>query len=187
MVSYGDHALNSWRRVLVGTPHCLPLPLSIEHQGVSKMTDVNRTTHRMPRGRQTIRKGGSLLGFHGPVSRRIKLWTADAKSDPTLAALERAYFSALDAVDRMEERSQRNAANGRLTQDGLKADATQFARNDLLPALDRARDTISRAKGELAERRAKLSYQHGDEIDELEEAIAAAESAVEAAYEEVRL
>ena len=69
------------------------------------MTDVNRPTERMPRRRQTIRRSGSLLGFHGPVSRRIKLWTVDAKSDPTLGALERAYFTALEAVDRIEERT----------------------------------------------------------------------------------
>jgi hypothetical protein len=41
-------------------------------------------------------------------------------------------------------------------------------------------------KAEVAARRAKPK-QHVDEISELEEAIAAAESAVEAAYEEVRL
>jgi hypothetical protein len=70
-----------------------------------QMTDVNRPTERMPRHRQTIRRSGSLLGFHGPVSRRIKLWTVDAKSDPTLGALERAYFTALEAVHRIEERT----------------------------------------------------------------------------------
>jgi hypothetical protein len=150
------------------------------------MTDVNRS-NRMPRGRQTIRKSGSLLGFHGPVSRRIKLWTADAKSDPILAALERAYFTALDVVDRLEDRNQTYAANGRLTQEGMKADAFQFARNHLLPALDRGRETISRAKAEVVARRAKPKHQHVDEISELEEAIAAAESAVDAAYEEVRI
>src|SRR5438067_13732082 len=103
------------------------------------MTDMS-TTNRMPTGRQTIRKNGSLLGYHGPISRRIKLWTVDVKSDPTLTSLEGAYFSALDVVDGMEKRSQRNAANGRLTEEGRKADALQFARNDLLPRLDRARE-----------------------------------------------
>jgi hypothetical protein len=144
------------------------------------MTDVNRPTQRMPKGRLTISKGGSLLGYHGPVSRRIKLWTADAKSDPTVGKLEGAYFTALRAVDRMEERREKNVASGRLTEEGMKADALQFARNDLLPALDRARETINRAKGELADRKAKLASRH-----DLEEAIASAESAVEAAHEEV--
>jgi hypothetical protein len=134
----------------------------------------------------TIRKGGSLLGYHGPVSRRIKLWTADPKPNTTVAQLERAYFKALECVDRMENRQQTNVSNGRLTQEGMKADALQFASSDLLPALDRARETISRAKAELADCRVKLRHQHADEVDELEEAIAAAESAVEAAYGEVR-
>src|SRR6188472_4405027 len=80
----------------------------------------------------------------------------------------------------------RSRACGRLTQEGIKADASQFARNDLLPALDRARAIISRAKAEVVARRTKPKHQHVDEISELEEAIAAAESAVEAAYEEVR-
>ena len=60
---------------------------------------------KLPRGRQTIRKSGSLLGFHGPVSRRIKLWTADANHNTTIAQLERAYFAALESVDRFDERS----------------------------------------------------------------------------------
>jgi hypothetical protein len=43
---------------------------------------------RIPKGRQTIRKGGSLTGNHGPVSRPIKLWTLDAKPNTMLARLE---------------------------------------------------------------------------------------------------
>ena len=151
------------------------------------MTDVNRSTHRMPRGRQTIRKGGSLLGFHGPVSRRIKLWTADSKPNTIIAELERAYFAALESVDRIEERIRRNAASGKLTPEGMKADVHQFALNDLLPALHRGRQSISKAKAELADRKAKLASRQDGEIDELEEAIAAAELAVEAAREEIRV
>jgi hypothetical protein len=151
------------------------------------MTDVNRTAHRMPRGRQTIRKGGSLLGFHGPVSRRIKLWTLEPNSSGTLAQLERIYFAALAAVDQFEERIEKTAASGKLTQEGMKADAQEFAQKDLLPTLDRARETIRMAKRELADRKANLASRNDPEVDELEEAIAAAESAVEAACEEIRV
>ncbi|HEY8442609.1 MAG TPA: hypothetical protein VIK79_14340 [Xanthobacteraceae bacterium] len=63
---------------------------------------------------------------------------------------------------------------------------TQFARNDLLPALDRAQETINRAKAEVGDRRTKLNHHHVREINEFQEAIAAAESAVDVAYEEVR-
>jgi hypothetical protein len=155
---------------------------------------------KLPRGRQTIRKGGSLLGFHGPVSRRIKLWTIDSKPNTTVAQLERAYFEALESVDRFEERSRRNSASGKFTPEGMKADALQFAQNDLLPGLNRTLQTISKAQTELAECKATLKHQDPDklyasrrdfadsaEIDELEEAIAAVESAVEAAREEVRV
>ena len=93
------------------------------------MTDTNRPGPRMPRGRQTIRKSGSLSGFFGPASKRIKLWEFDAKPNTTLAELERAYFAALESVDRIEERSRRNAA-GTLTPDGAKADVLRFARSD---------------------------------------------------------
>jgi hypothetical protein len=147
----------------------------------------------MPRGRQTIRKGGSLLGFHGPVSRRIKLWTSDPKPNTTVALLEPAYFTALATVDRLEDYSRSTAANGKFTPEGAKSAALQFARRDLLPELHRARESISRAKIELAERKAKIPPNKLGasatiaEIDELDEAIAAAESAVEAAREEVRV
>ena len=153
------------------------------------------SSKKLPRGRQTIRRSGSLMGFHGPVSRRIKLWTTDSKPNTTLAQLESAYFAALATVDQMEELSRRNAASGKFTPEGMKADALQFALNDLLPELHRALQTINRAKAELAERKAKVNHQEGDngarhgfsEIDELEEAIAAAESAVQAAHEELRV
>jgi hypothetical protein len=151
------------------------------------MTDTNRPMPRMPRGRQTIRRGGSLLGFHGPVSRRIKLWTTDPKPNTTLAQLERAYFEALESVERMEERSRRSVGSGKFTADGAKGDVLKFAVNELLPELQRARQLIGGAKAELAERKAKLSAGHDGEKDELEEAIAAAESAVEAAREEIRV
>src|SRR5262249_14178545 len=149
---------------------------------------------------QTIRKSGSLSGFHGPASKPIKLWTFDAKPNSTVSELERAYFVALDSVDRIEECNRITAATGKLTPEGAKADALQFARSDLLPGLHRAWESITRAKLELAQRKAKLSgkldasrrgislgelkEQHAaeiDQVDELEEAIAAAESAVEAA------
>jgi hypothetical protein len=113
------------------------------------MIDVNRPTYRMPRGRQTIRKTGSLLGFHGPVSRRIKLWTFDTKPDTTLARLEHAYFTALETVDQIEERSRINAESTKLTSEGMKADVLQFAVKLLLPELQRARESISGPKRSL--------------------------------------
>ena len=123
---------------------------------------MNRdVTKNLPRGRQTIRKNGSLLGFHGPVSRRIKLFTADANHNTTIAQLERAYFAALESVDLLDERVRQDAASGRFTSAGMKADALQFALHDLLPRLHSALETIARAKTELAERKTKVD-QHAD-------------------------
>ena len=70
---------------------------------------------RIPKGRQTIRKGGSLTGMHGPVSRPVKLWPFESKPNTTLATLEAAYMSGLDAVDRIEARTRSNAASGKFT------------------------------------------------------------------------
>ena len=58
-----------------------------------------------PRGRQTIRKGGSLTGANGPVSRPMKLWEFEPKPNTTLAKLEAAYMAGVEAVDRVEERA----------------------------------------------------------------------------------
>ena len=44
---------------------------------------------KIPKGRPTIRKGGSLTGMHGPVSRPVKLWTFNAKPNTTLAGWKR--------------------------------------------------------------------------------------------------
>jgi hypothetical protein len=57
----------------------------------------------------------------------------------------------------------------------------------LLSGLQRSRQTISRARAELADRKAKLPSGRDPEVYELEKAIAAAESAVDAACEEIRL
>ena len=58
-----------------------------------------------PKGRQTIRKGGSLTGANGPMSRPMKLWAFESKPNTTLAKLEAAYLAGVEAVDRVEERA----------------------------------------------------------------------------------
>ena len=93
---------------------------------------------RTPKGRQTIRKGGSLTGMHGPVSRPIKLWAFSTKPNTTLARLEAAYMSGFDAVDQIEARTRSGAASGRFTAEGVKDDALKFAMSNLIPNLHRA-------------------------------------------------
>ena len=120
---------------------------------------------KIPKGRQTIRKGGSLTGNHGPVSRPVKLWTFNSKPNTTLARLETAYMSGLDAVDRIEARTRSNAASGKFTPEGVKDDALKFALGDLVPSLHRARTTIKKAKAEVAERKSKLKVEGPDKSD----------------------
>ena len=120
---------------------------------------------KIPKGRQTIRKGGSLTGTHGPVSRPIKLWPFNSKPNTTLARLEAAYMAGLDAVDRIEARTRSNAASGKFTSEGVKDDALKFALSDLVPSLHRARTTIKKAKAEVAERKSKLKVEGPDKSD----------------------
>lgn len=120
---------------------------------------------KMPKGRQTIRKGGSLTGLHGPVSRPIKLWPFNAKPNTMLARLETAYMTGLDAVDRIEERTRNNTTSGKFTPNGVKDDALKFALKELVPDLHRARMTIQKAKVEVAERKGKLKVAGPDKSD----------------------
>jgi hypothetical protein len=120
---------------------------------------------KIPKGRPQIRKGGSLTGMHGPVSRPIKLWPFDAKPNTIFARLETAYMSGLDAVDRIEAHTRSNAASGKLTPEGVKDDALKFALGDLVPSLHRARMTIKKAKAEVGERKSKLKIEEPDKSD----------------------
>src|SRR5262245_30618740 len=120
---------------------------------------------KIPKGRTTIRKSGSLTGLHGQKSRAIRLWPFEAKPNTTLARLEVAYMAGLDAVDQIEGRTRSSAASGRFTADGVKDDALKYAMSDLIPGLDRARTTIRKAKTEVAERRSKLKIEGPDKSD----------------------
>ena len=120
---------------------------------------------KIPKGRPQIRKGGSLTGMHGPVSRPIRLWTFDAKPNTLLARLETAYMTGLDAVDRIEARTRSNAASGKLTSEGVKDDTLKYALSDLVPSLHKARTTIKKAKAEVADRKSKLKVEGPDKSD----------------------
>src|SRR5262245_55561556 len=120
---------------------------------------------KIPKGRTTIRRSGSLTGLHGQKSRAIRLWPFEAKPNTTLARLEVAYMTGLDAVDRIEECTRSSTASGRFTPDGVKDDALKYAMSDLIPALHRARTTIRKAKTEVAERRSKLKIEGPDKSD----------------------
>lgn len=64
----------------------------------------------MPKGRQKIRRtdaphlpGDPTRPVDGRDNRRVRLWDFEAKPGSTLAKLETAYLSALDAVDAVAE------------------------------------------------------------------------------------
>ena len=120
---------------------------------------------KIPKGRSTIRKGGSLTGMHGPKSRPIKLWPFGPKPNTTIERLEQAYMTGLDAVDQVEEHTRKSTASGKLTAGGVKDEALQFAINNLVPNFFRARSTIKKAKAEVAERKSKLKVDGPDKSD----------------------
>jgi hypothetical protein len=99
------------------------------------------------------------------VSRPIKLWPFNSKPNTTIARLEHAYITGLDAVDQIEARTRSSAASGKLTEDGVKDDALKFAMSNLIPNLHRARTTIKKAKAEVAERKSKLKVEGPDKSD----------------------
>lgn len=120
---------------------------------------------RTPKGRNTIRKNGSLTGATGQTSRLIKRWRFSPKPNTLLARLEAAYMSGLDAVDRIEERTRSNTTSGKFTREGARDDVLNHALNNLIPDLHKARMTIKRAKAEIAERRSKLKVEGPDKAD----------------------
>jgi hypothetical protein len=118
------------------------------------------------KGRNTIRAGRFVTdAATGQTSRMIKRWRFEPKPDTTLARLEVAYLSSLDAVDRVEARAASNKTGGKFTRDGARDDVLNFALNSLIPDLHKARLTIKRAKAEVAERRSKLKIEGPDPSD----------------------
>jgi hypothetical protein len=119
-------------------------------------------TDFQPKGRRHIRK--ALVGTD-KNSRHIGLWDIPAEPGSILASLEAAYLSGIEAVDRIEARKAANATSGKFTEAGAVDDARQFALENLVGPLHRARTTVAKAKAELAERRAKLTLQAPDKTD----------------------
>jgi hypothetical protein len=117
------------------------------------------------KGRNTIRRNGSATGATGQTSRIIKRWRSNAEPNTLLARLEAAYMAGLDAVDRIEERTQNNKTSGKFTREGARDDVLNHALNSLIPDLHKARLTIKRAKAEVAERKSKLKIEGPDPSD----------------------
>jgi len=117
------------------------------------------------KGRNTIRKNGSVTGATGQTSRMIKRWRFSPEPNTLLARLEAAYMSGLEAVDRIEARATTNKTNGKFTRDGSRDDVLNYALNGLIPDLHKARLTIKKAKAEVAERKSKLKIEGPDPSD----------------------
>jgi hypothetical protein len=117
------------------------------------------------KGRNTIRKNGSVTGATGQTSRMIKRLNSNTSKSALVAQLEAAYWVGLQSVDLVEERSRANRTNGKFTREGARDNVLNYALHELVPNLHKARMTIKRAKAEVAERKSKLKIEGPDPSD----------------------
>jgi hypothetical protein len=114
------------------------------------------------RSRVTIRRNPP--GNRTP--RYVEPWALpEAKDGTPLAKLERAFFSALEAVDAIETHKAEAVASKKFTDEGVIADALEFAASKLAPQLKRAKHVVDKAREELAAKRAKLTLKAADKTD----------------------
>jgi hypothetical protein len=110
----------------------------------------------MPKGRMTVRKSGG---------RATRLWEFADSTVPTIKKLEAAYLAGLHAMDRTEAKHATNKTDPRLTPDGVRDDLLKFVLADAVPALHTGRQTIAKARSEVAERKSKLKVKGPDPSD----------------------
>ena len=114
------------------------------------------------KGRRTIRKAPPGQNATGSY---VGLWDIQGKPGSTVHRLERVYLSALNSVDGIEARKAEALKSGRFTPDGARADALQFAAQQLSPVFHRGKHQIAAAKLEAAELRSKVKLQPTDKTD----------------------
>jgi hypothetical protein len=113
-------------------------------------------------------KGRHTIRAHTPSGREPRLvepWTLTPKEGTTLARLEAAYLSALEAVDAVEARKVAAEKSGTLTPSGVANDVLGFAASKLAPQLQKAKRAVERARAEASDRRAKLTLKKSDPSD----------------------
>jgi hypothetical protein len=114
------------------------------------------------KGRRTIRKAPPGQNATGSY---VGLWDIQGKPGSTVHRLEQVYLAALSGVDSIEARKAEALKSGRFTPEGARADALQFAAQQLSPVFHRGRHQIAAAKREAAELRSKVKLQPADKTD----------------------
>jgi hypothetical protein len=95
----------------------------------------------------------------------MPLWQFEAKPGTTLEKLQSVYLSGFDAIDRFDAKRNELSADKRYTDAGRKDHLLEFAAKELAVSLHRGRQTIARAKQDLAEHRSKLQPPKPDKTD----------------------
>ncbi len=127
---------------------------------------------RLPLGRTSIRKNASgivKLGedpHAGRPNDRINLWEfGQATPGSPMAKLERAYMTALDAVDSIDTFKETLAKSGELTPAGIAAASLKRGLTELAPTLKRSKLAIEAARNEAVKRREQIKLRPLDPSD----------------------
>ena len=103
--------------------------------------------------------------FPGRPNPEIRMWTLESKPGSTVEYLERAYLGALSAVELAENFGHQLAADTRYTDQGRQDQFKSHVLQQAVPVFQQGRRTISRAKRELEDMRARLQLPKVDAAD----------------------
>ena len=101
----------------------------------------------------------------GNLSKRVGLWDINTKPGTALDKVKAVYFGALNAADDSEAFAKEANESGRFTPEGVKAALLEHGASTLAVLLKRNKQTLDRARRELAETKAKLGPPAPDPAD----------------------
>jgi hypothetical protein len=111
-------------------------------------------------GRGTLRRGAT-----GPSAVRIPAWGFAFQPKTPGSRLERAYVDALSTLDEFEDLAATARKSGKFTDAGIVQEIGQHALAKSIPTLHRGRETVRRARLEIAAARAKIALPAVDKTD----------------------
>jgi hypothetical protein len=111
-------------------------------------------------GRGTLRRGAT-----GPTAVRIPAWGFAFQPKTPGSRLERAYVDALSTLDEFEDLAATARKSGKFTDAGIVQEIGQHALAKSIPALHRGRETVRKARLEIAAARAKIALPAVDKTD----------------------
>jgi hypothetical protein len=124
-----------------------------------------RLPAKLMKGRGVIRRNTFVSDSAGSTSKFIRHWPFEAKPGSTLAALERSYLGAFEAVDATEDYIKTVQAAKKFTAEGIRDEIQKYVFGNPVPSLHRSRLLIRKARAEATERKSRLKLQPPDKSD----------------------